>query len=82
MAAIAITYALLAGMLELCVAQPGGVALAIMLLLLGQRGGPSQTTLAGSTTDPHPFQGNLLTFALFEAVFVCICADIFIRRFG
>jgi GGDEF domain-containing protein len=75
MAAIAITYALLA-VLELW-RGPGQEASRwpIMLLLLGHAAAiPVRIPLAGSTTDPHPFHVNLLTFALFEAVFVCICA--------
>ena len=75
MAAFAITYALLA-VLELW-RGPGQEASRwpIMLLLLGHAAAiPVRIPLAGSTTDPHPFHVNLLTFALFEAVFVCICA--------
>ena len=75
MAAIAITYALLA-VLELWRGRGEEVSRwPIMLLLLGHAAAiPIRIPLAGSTTDPHPFHVNLLTFALFEAVFVCICA--------
>ena len=74
MAAIAITYALLA-VLELWRGRGEEVSRwPIMLLLLGHAAAiPVRIPLAGSTTDPHPFHVNLLTFALFEAVFVCIC---------
>ena len=74
MAAIAITYALLA-VLELWRGRGEEVSRwPIMLLLLGHAAAiPIRIPLAGSTTDPHPFHVNLLTFALFEAVFVCIC---------
>ena len=47
----------------------------IILLLLGHAAAiPVRIPLAGSLTDPHPFQVNLLTFAIFETMFVCICA--------
>ena len=74
MAAIAITYALLA-VLELWRGRGEEVSRwPIMLLLLGHAAAiPIRIPLAGSMTDPHPFHVNLLTFALFEAVFVCIC---------
>src|SRR5262249_41237083 len=75
MAAIALTYALLA-LLELWRGRGEEVSRwPIMLLLLGHAAAiPVRIPLAGSTTDPHPFHVNLLSFAIFEAVFVCICA--------
>ena len=75
MAAIAITYALLA-VLEL--GRGNGEEVSrwpIMLLLLGHAAAiPVRIPLAGSATDPHPFHVHLLTFAIFETLFVCICA--------
>ena len=75
MAAIAITYALLA-VLELCArARRRGIALANHVAPSRPRSGHSGPYSACRiTTDPHPFHVNLLTFVLFEAVFVCICA--------
>ena len=75
MATIAITYALLA-VLELWRGRGEEVSRwPIMLLLLGHAAAiPVRIPLAASVTDPHPFHVNLLTFAIFEAVFVCICA--------
>jgi hypothetical protein len=63
MAAIAITYALLA-VLELWRGRGEEVSRwPIMLLLLGHAAAiPIRIPLAGSTTDPHPFHVNLLTF--------------------
>ena len=75
MAAIAITYALLA-VLEL--ARGNGEEVSrwpIILLLLGHAAAiPVRVPLAGSATDPHPFHVHLLTFAIFETSFVCMCA--------
>ena len=76
MAAIAITYALLA-VLELWRGRGrrGLWRWPIMLLLLGHAAAiPVRIPLAGSATDPIPSIVNLLTFALFEALFLCICA--------
>jgi diguanylate cyclase (GGDEF)-like protein len=75
MAAIAITYALLA-VLELWRGKGEEVSRwPIMLLLLGHATAiPVRVPLAGSATDPHPFHVHLLTFAIFETLFVCICA--------
>jgi diguanylate cyclase (GGDEF)-like protein len=75
MAAIAITYALLA-VFELWRGHGEEISRwPIMLLLLGHAAAiPVRIPLAASATDPHPFHVNLLTFAFFEAVFVCICA--------
>ena len=75
MAAIAITYALLA-VLELWRGRGEDVwRWPIMLLLLGHAAAiPIRIPLAGSATDPNSFNVDLLTFALFETVFVCICA--------
>jgi predicted signal transduction protein with EAL and GGDEF domain len=75
MAAIAVTYALLA-VLELARGKGEEVSRwPIMLLLLGHAAAiPVRIPLAGSATDPHPFHVHLLTFAIFETLFVCICA--------
>ena len=75
MAAIAITYALLA-VLELWRGTGKEVSRwPIMLLLLAHAAAiPVRIPLAGSATDPHPFHVHLLTFAIFETLFVCICA--------
>ena len=75
MAAIAITYALLA-VLELARGRGEEVSRRpIMLLLLGHAAAiPVRVPLAGSATDPHPFHVHLLAFAIFETLFVCICA--------
>jgi diguanylate cyclase (GGDEF)-like protein len=46
-----------------------------MLLLLGHAAAiPVRIPLAGEWTNPNPFDVDLRTFAIFEAVFVCICA--------
>jgi diguanylate cyclase (GGDEF)-like protein len=75
MAAIAIAYALLA-VLEFARGKGEEVSRwPIMLLLLGHAAAiPVRVPLAGSATDPHPFHVHLLAFAIFETLFVCICA--------
>jgi diguanylate cyclase (GGDEF)-like protein len=75
MAAITSTYALLA-VLELWRGGGEGVwRWPIMLLLIGHAAAiPVRIPLAGAATYPNPFKVNLLTFAIFETVFVCICA--------
>jgi diguanylate cyclase (GGDEF)-like protein len=75
MAAIAIAYALLT-VLELWRGRGDGVwRWPIMLLLLGHAAAiPVRIPLAGEWTNPNPFDVDLRTFAIFEAVFVCICA--------
>lgn len=75
MAAIAISYALLA-VIELWRAHGEEVSRwPIMLLLIGHAAAiPVRVPLAGSFTDPHPFHVNLSIFAIFETLFLCICA--------
>jgi diguanylate cyclase (GGDEF)-like protein len=75
MAAIAITYALLA-VFQLWRGHGEEISRwPIMLLLLGHAAAiPIRIPLAAAVTDPHPFHVHLLTFAIFEAVFVTICA--------
>jgi diguanylate cyclase (GGDEF)-like protein len=75
MAAIAVAYALLA-VLELWRGKGEEVSRwPIILLLLGHAAAiPIRVPLAGSATDPHPFHVHMLTFAIFETLFVCICA--------
>ena len=75
MAVIAITYTLLA-ILELWRGRDDELPRwLIILLLLGHAAAiPIRIPLAGSLTDPHPFEVNLPTFAIFETMFVCICA--------
>jgi len=75
MAAIAITYTLL-GVFELWRGHGEEISRwPVMLLLVGHAAAiPIRLPLAASATDPHPFHVNLLTFAIFEGVFVCICA--------
>jgi diguanylate cyclase (GGDEF)-like protein len=75
MAAIAIAYALLT-VLELWRGRGDGIwRWPIMLLLLGHAAAiPVRIPLAGEWTNPNPFDVDLRTFAIFEAVFVCTCA--------
>jgi diguanylate cyclase (GGDEF)-like protein len=75
MAAIAITYALLA-VLELWRGRGEDVwRWPIMLLLLGHAAAITiRVPLAASATNPNSFDVDLLTFVIFETVFVCICA--------
>jgi diguanylate cyclase (GGDEF)-like protein len=75
MAAIAIAYTLLAAF-QLWRGHGEEISRwPIMLLLLGHAAAiPIRIPLAASVTDPHPFHVHLLTFAIFEAVFVCTCA--------
>jgi diguanylate cyclase (GGDEF)-like protein len=75
MAAITITYALLA-VLELWRGRGEGVwRWPIMLLLLGHIAAiPVRIPLAGSLTGHHPLHVNLLIFVIFETLFLCICA--------
>jgi diguanylate cyclase (GGDEF)-like protein len=75
MATIAIAYALLT-VLELWRGRGDGVwRWPIMLLLLGHAAAiPVRIPLAGEWTNPNPFDVDLRTFAIFETVFVCICA--------
>ena len=75
MAAIGIVYTLLA-VLELW--RGGGDDVwrwPIMVLLLGHAASiPIHIPLAGAWTHPDRSDVDLLTFAVFEAAFVCICA--------
>jgi diguanylate cyclase (GGDEF)-like protein len=75
MAAIAITYALLT-VLELWRGRGDGAwRWPIILLLLGHAAAiPVRIPLAGSWTNPSAFDVDLRTFAIFETVFLCICA--------
>ena len=75
MAAIAIAYALLT-VVELWRGRGDGVwRWPIMLLLLGHAAViPVRIPLAGAWTNPNPFDVDLRTFAIFEAVFLCMCA--------
>jgi diguanylate cyclase (GGDEF)-like protein len=75
MAAIAIAYGLLT-VLELWRGRGDGVwRWPIMLVLLGHAAAiPVRIPLAGEWTNPNPFDVDLRTFAIFETVFVCICA--------
>ena len=75
MAAIAIAYGLLT-VLELWRGRGDGVwRWPIILLLLGHAAAiPVRIPLAGEWTNPNPFDVDLRTFAIFETVFVCICA--------
>jgi diguanylate cyclase (GGDEF)-like protein len=75
MAAIAITYTLL-GVFELWRGHGEEISRwPVMLLLVGHAAAiPIRIPLAASATNLHPFHVNLLTFAIFEGVFVCICA--------
>jgi diguanylate cyclase (GGDEF)-like protein len=75
MAAIGIVYTLLA-VLELWRGRGDDLwRWPIMLLLLGHAASiPIHIPLAGAWTHPDPSDVDLLTFAVFEAAFVCICA--------
>lgn len=75
MVAIAITYTLLA-VLELWRGRGDEVwRWPIMLLLLGHAAAiPARILLVASATHSVPFNVHLLPLALFEGVFVCICA--------
>ena len=75
MAAIAITYALL-DVLELWRGRGEDVwRWPIMLLLLGHAAAITiRVPLAASATNANSFDVDLLTFVIFETVFVCICA--------
>jgi len=73
MAAIAITYALLT-VIELWRGDDAW-RWPIILLLLGHAAAiPVRIPLAGAWTNSNPFDVDLRTFAIFEAVFLCICA--------
>jgi hypothetical protein len=77
MAVIAITYALLT-VAELWRGRGRGEGLwrwPIMLLLLGHAAAiPVRIPLVGPLAGHYPVHPELLTFALFEALFLCICA--------
>jgi diguanylate cyclase (GGDEF)-like protein len=77
MAVIAITYALLT-VVELWRGRGRGEGLwrwPIMLLLLGHAAAiPVRIPLVGPLAGHYPVHPELLTFALFEALFLCICA--------
>ena len=77
MAVIAITYALLT-VVELWRGRRRGEGLwrwPIMLLLLGHAAAiPVRIPLVGPLSGHYPIHPELLTFALFEALFLCICA--------
>ena len=75
MAAIAMVYALLT-VLELWRGRADGLwRWPIMLLLLGHAAAvPIRIPLVGSLVAHYPIHPQLLTFALFEALFLCICA--------
>ena len=77
MAVIAITYALLT-VVELWRGRRRGEGLwrwPIMLLLLGHAAAiPLRIPLVGPLGGHYPIHPELLTFALFEALFLCICA--------
>jgi diguanylate cyclase (GGDEF)-like protein len=74
MAAIAVSYTLLA-ILELWRGRADGAwRWPIMVLLLGHAAAiPVRIPLAGAWTNPNPFDVDLRTFAIFEGIFVCIC---------
>ena len=74
MAIIGISYTLLA-LRELWRGRDDGVwRWPIMLLLLGHAAAiPIHIPLADATIHPSPLDVDLRTFAIFEAVFVCIC---------
>ena len=75
MAAIAIVYALLT-VRELWRGRGDGLwRWPIMLLLLAHAAAvPIRIPLVGSLVGHYPIHPELLTFALFEALFLCICA--------
>ena len=75
MAAIAIVYALLT-VRELWRGRGDGLwRWPIMLLLLAHAAAvPVRIPLVGSLVGHYPIHPELLTFALFEALFLCICA--------
>jgi diguanylate cyclase (GGDEF)-like protein len=75
MAAIAVSYTLLA-LLELWRGRGDGAwRWPIMLLLLGHAAAiPVRIPIAGAWFHPDPADINLLTFMIFESAFVCICA--------
>jgi diguanylate cyclase (GGDEF)-like protein len=75
MAAITMFYTLLA-LLELWRGRGDGAwRWPIMLLLLGHAAAiPVRIQLAGAWVHPDPSDVNLLTFVIFEAAFVSICA--------
>lgn len=74
-AAIAVSYTLLA-LLELWRGRGDGAwRWPIMLLLLGHAAAiPVRIPIAGAWTHPDPADVDLLTFMIFETAFVCICA--------
>ncbi len=74
MAAIAVSYTLLA-LLELWRGRGDGAwRWPIMLLLLGHAAAiPVRIPLAAAWFHPDPSDVNLLTFMIFESAFVCIC---------
>ena len=74
MAAIAVSYTLLA-LLELWRGRGDGAwRWPIMLLLLGHAAAiPVRIRLAGAWFHPAPSDVDLLTFMIFESAFVCIC---------
>jgi diguanylate cyclase (GGDEF)-like protein len=74
-AAIAISYTLLA-LLELWRGRgDGGWRWPIMLLLLAHAAAvPIQIPLAGAWLHPNPSEVDLLTFVIFEGAFVSICS--------
>jgi diguanylate cyclase (GGDEF)-like protein len=75
MAAIAVVYTLLA-VLELWRGRGEEVSRwPIIWLLLGHAAAiPVRVLLVGSLADHHPLHVNLLTFAILETFFLCICA--------
>ncbi len=75
MAAIAVFYTMLA-LHELWRGRGDGAwRWPIMLLLLGHAAAiPVRISIAGAWVHPDPSDLDLLTFIIFEAVFVCICA--------
>jgi diguanylate cyclase (GGDEF)-like protein len=77
MAVIGIAYTLLA-VVELWRGRPEQQEVSrwpIMVLLLGHAAAiPVRIPLASSLTDPHPFHVHLLTFVIFESVFLSISA--------
>jgi diguanylate cyclase (GGDEF)-like protein len=75
MAAITIIYTLLAVLELWCGRGDGAWRWPIMLLLLGHAAAiPVRIPLVGSLTGHHPLHVGLLTFALLEALFLCVCA--------
>jgi diguanylate cyclase (GGDEF)-like protein len=74
MAAIAVSYTLLA-LLELWRGRGDGAwRWPIMLLLLGHAAAiPFRIPIAAAWFHPEPSDVNLLTFMIFESAFVCIC---------